>query len=199
MASCSSVAVPRMAGIGATSPSTVRLGEGLDSPRSGPLARDGDQAIGAQPPPLAARSRLPRLKCSRSLRPRASRYCCSGGKPRPRGLDARNPVPRRQTGRSGARPAERDSKAPGAREIRGGCGVPRDALRRRGGRWRVAAGEIRRVVRVGDDPTPPGRSRLLGHQVLERAALYEMPPESPGQEDALRRVLQRFVETAARC
>jgi len=29
--------------------------------------------------------------------------------------------------------------------------------------------------------TPPGRSRLLAHQVLERAVLYEMPPESAGQ------------------
>ena len=31
-------------------------------------------------------------------------------------------------------------------------------------------------------------SRLLGHQVLERALLYEMPPESAGQEETLCRV-----------
>ena len=45
--------------------------------------------------------------------------------------------------------------------------------------------------------TPPGRSWLLGHQVLERALLYEMPPESAGQEGTLRRVLRQFVEMAA--
>ena len=47
--------------------------------------------------------------------------------------------------------------------------------------------------------TPPGRSRLLGHQVLERAVLYEMPPESAGQEETLRRVPRQFVEMAAQC
>jgi len=34
----------------------------------------------------------------------------------------------------------------------------------------------------------------LGHQVLERALLYEMPPESVGQEETLRRVLQGFID-----
>ena len=53
------------------------------------------------------------------------------------------------------------------------------------GRWYAAA-----------MTAPPGRGRLLGHQVLERAVLYEMPPESPGQEDTLRRVLQGFIDSA---
>ena len=47
--------------------------------------------------------------------------------------------------------------------------------------------------------TPPGRSRLLAHQVLERAVLYEMSPESAGQEETLRRVLRQFVEMTAQC
>jgi hypothetical protein len=45
--------------------------------------------------------------------------------------------------------------------------------------------------------TPPGRSRLLAHQVLERALLYNMPPETAGQEAVLREVLRQFVEMAA--
>jgi hypothetical protein len=47
--------------------------------------------------------------------------------------------------------------------------------------------------------TPPGRSQLLAHQVLERALFYGMPPESAGQEETLRRVLRQFVEMAAQC
>ena len=43
---------------------------------------------------------------------------------------------------------------------------------------------------------PPGRSRILAHQVLDRAVLYQMPPTTPGQEEVLRRVLQRFIDSA---
>src|SRR4029077_21175296 len=37
--------------------------------------------------------------------------------------------------------------------------------------------------------TPPPAGRLLAHQVLERAALQEMAPETPEDEETLRRVL----------
>jgi hypothetical protein len=39
---------------------------------------------------------------------------------------------------------------------------------------------------------PPGRSRILAHQILERATLYEMPPANVGELDCLTRVADRL-------
>jgi hypothetical protein len=40
---------------------------------------------------------------------------------------------------------------------------------------------------------PPGRSRVLAHQVLERAALYEIAPANAAELDCLIRVADRLI------
>jgi hypothetical protein len=54
-------------------------------------------------------------------------------------------------------------------------------LAARYGRWCAAA------------MTTPPRGRILAHQVLERAALYEMAPDNPADEATLRRVLDALA------
>jgi hypothetical protein len=63
------------------------------------------------------------------------------------------------------------------------------AQRAKFGRWYGLA----MITAAGPQPAP------RSSEVLERAVLYGMPPESAGQEETLRRVLRQFVEMAAQC